>query len=70
LDVRIKDLTVAMELKNKGMELEVRDAKGTHLGDLYISRGAIEWCTGKTRRGGGTQKSWDDLIGWYENKKK
>jgi len=68
MNVKIKDFGIAMELKNRGMELEVKDNSGTHLGDLCIGKGTIEWCKGKTRRGGGNQVSWDDLISWFESR--
>jgi hypothetical protein len=65
--VSIKDLAVSMELGNKGLELDVYDTQGNHLGDLCIGRGTIEWCKGRTHRGNGVQKSWDQLIQFFES---
>ena len=67
MDLTIKKFNVAMELKNKGMELEIRDNNGTHLGDLYIKKVGVEWCRGQTREGGGVLVNWDDLIDWFES---
>jgi hypothetical protein len=67
MDVRIKQFNVEMELKTKGIELEVRDNEGNHLGDLCIGKANVEWCKGKTRRGGGKPASWDELIEWFES---
>lgn len=58
--VSIKDLTVDMDLGNKGVELDVYN-NNLHLGDLRIGKATIEWCKGKTHAGNGTKKSWDDL---------
>jgi hypothetical protein len=62
MKVSIKEFDVAMELKNNGVELEVRDPQGNHVGDLVITKTVVEWCAGRTRRGNGVTKSWDDLI--------
>jgi hypothetical protein len=66
MQVSIKDLAVSMELGNNGIELDVYDGGGNHLGDLRIGKGTIEWCKGRTRRGNGHQKSWKQLIAWLE----
>jgi len=67
MKVSIKDLTVSMELGNNGIELDVYDSKGTHLGDLRIGRGTIEWCKGQTHAGHGVACRWKDLIKWFES---
>lgn len=64
--VSIKDFAISMELGNKGLELDVYDTRGSHLGDLCIGRATIEWCKGRTRRGNGIKKSWQDLIRFFE----
>ena len=53
MKVSIKDLQVNMDLGNNGIELDVYDNEGKHLGDLVISKAKIEWCKGRTRRGNG-----------------
>jgi hypothetical protein len=65
MNVTIKDLSVHMQLGNNGIELEVKDPQNRHLGDLCIGRATIEWCPGRTRRGGGKRKTWNDLIAFF-----
>jgi len=65
MKVGIKKFDVEMELKNKGIELEVRGNDNTFLGDLRIGKATIEWCQGKTRAGNGKQKTWDELIEFF-----
>ena len=67
MNVSIKDFQVDMQLKNNGIELEVRSPQHQHLGDLCIGRGTIEWCAGKTNRGNGIRKNWNQLIEFFEN---
>ena len=47
--VKIKEIKADIELKNNGMEIEVRDEKedGARLGDIIIARAGITWCKGK-----------------------
>ena len=65
MKVSVKDLAVSMELGNNGIELDVYDGS-THLGDLRIGRGTIEWCKGRTRAGNGNRVTWKQLIAWLE----
>jgi hypothetical protein len=67
MNVSIKDFQVDMQLKNNGVELEIRTPQGAHLGDLCIGRGTIEWCKGKKNRGNGIKKNWNDLIAFFED---
>lgn len=53
MKVSVKDLSVNMELGNKGIELDVYDSNGEHLGDLRIGRATIEWCKGQN-----AQRQW------------
>jgi hypothetical protein len=66
MKVSIKDFAVTMALGNKGLELAIFDNRGRHVGDLSIGRGTIEWCRGRTHRGNGIQKSWNDLIRFFD----
>jgi hypothetical protein len=67
MKVSIKDLQVGMEIGNNGVELDVYNNQNKHLGDLRIGRGTIEWCSGSTRKGHGSQVSWNELIKFFEN---
>ena len=66
MKVSIKDLQVSMELGNNGVEFDVYDNDGTHLGDLRIGKAKIEWCQGKTQLGHGKTKTWTELIAWLQ----
>jgi hypothetical protein len=46
--VKIKNFQVEMDVRNKGIEFEVRDNNNKFLGDCYITKTGIEWCNGKT----------------------
>ena len=67
MKVSVKDLAVNMELGNNGIELDVYDSNGTHLGDLRVGKATIEWCHGKTHKGNGVQVRWPQLIEWFES---
>ena len=61
MQVNIKDLSVAMEIKNKGIELDVSNSGG-HIGDLVITRTRLTWCPGRTAPENGKKISWEDFI--------
>ncbi len=67
MKVSVKDLAVNMELGNNGIELDVYDPDGTHLGDLRIGKATIEWCHGRVHTGNGVKVKWPELIGWFES---
>jgi hypothetical protein len=63
MEVWIKSLQVEMQVKQKGIELEVRNADGTEqLGDCYATMTGLIWCKGKTQKRNGVKISWEDLI--------
>ncbi len=68
MKVGIKDLSVSMEVKNNGIELEVRDNDDKHQGDLVVTKSKLIWCEGKTNRDNGHQVSWKDFTAFMENK--
>jgi hypothetical protein len=67
--VHIKTFDVApMEIRTKGVELEVRSPDGkTQLGNLIVTKTTLEWCEGKTHRGNGVQKTWKEFIEWMNS---
>jgi hypothetical protein len=67
VNVSIKDFDVAMEVKNNGIELDVKDTKGGHLGDLVITRAKLIWCKGRTGRKNGKEVKWNDFITYMES---
>lgn len=67
MKVSIKELSVSMEVKNRGMELDVYDNQENHLGDLIVTKTGLTWCKGRTRREGGKAVSWKAFIEWMES---
>lgn len=70
MKISIKKMNTPIELKNNGIELEVRDTKGEFLGDLVVGRGAVIWCKGKTTPENGIKKKWKDVIAFFEENSK
>ena len=68
MKVEVKKLDASIEIKTNGMELEVRDTKGSFLGDLIITKTKLEWCRGRTRRGNGETIDWEEFISFMENR--
>lgn len=67
MKVTIKNLDVLMEIKNKGIEVDVYSKDDKHLGDLVITKAAVIWCKGKTDRKNGIKLSWDKFIKLFES---
>ena len=67
MQVQVKDFSVTMELGNKGIELQIKDNNGNHCGDLIIGKAKVTWCKGRTRRAQGIPKTWQEVIGFFEN---
>ena len=66
MKVSIKDLSVFMEIKNRGIEIEIRDNHGGHLGDLVLNKVGLIWCSGRTTRKNGIKRSWAQFIEWMK----
>lgn len=66
MKVSIKDLAVSMEVKNKGIELDVYDNDGNHLGDLVINKTRLVWCKGRTKVENGEAITWQKFIEYME----
>lgn len=67
MQVEIKDFAVNMEIKNKGIELQVRGNDGRHLGDLVVSKSSLIWCKGRTKVENGQKISWNNFIEYMES---
>lgn len=65
--VKIKDFHVDLEVKNKGVEFEIR-IDSQHQGDLVVSKTGLEWCKGRTAVGNGQKVVWKDFIEWLESR--
>jgi hypothetical protein len=68
MKVSIKDFAVTMEVKNKGVELDVYSNDGKHLGDLVVTKTGLTWCKGKTTPAKGTKVAWEDFIDYMQSK--
>ncbi|MEX2247678.1 MAG: hypothetical protein WEC75_13455 [Dehalococcoidia bacterium] len=62
MKVSIKSFDVQMEVKTKGIELEVRRPDDKHLGDVFVTKTSVIWCKGKKKRRNGKKVSWVDFI--------
>ncbi len=61
MKVMIKDFAVGMEVKQKGIELEIRTPSGEFIGDLVVTNSKLIWCEGKTTREHGIPILWQDF---------
>ena len=66
MEVSIKNFDVQMQIKNKGIELDVYDT-GKHLGDLVVTKKHLIWCKGRTRRQNGKKLTWAQFTAYMEN---
>ena len=64
MKVSIKDLGVSMDVKTKGVEIQVRDNNGKLKGDFYVTSTKLIWCPGQTSREKGHEVKWDEFIKW------
>jgi hypothetical protein len=62
MNVNIKEFDVEMELKNRGIELDVYDNNENHRGDLIVTKTRLIWCPGKTHRENGHSVTWAEFI--------
>ncbi len=69
MKITIKDLSAFKELGNNGITFDVVDNDGNRLGDLRLGKGKIEWCKGRKHAGNGVEKTWQQLIAFFENEK-
>lgn len=63
MEVWIKSLKVDMQVKQNGIELEVRTPDGKEqLGDCYATMTGLTWCKGRTGKANGVRMSWKQLM--------
>jgi hypothetical protein len=62
MKVSIKDFDVAMDVKNNGIELDISDNNGTHVGDLIVTKTQLIWCQGRTTRANGKRVTWAEFA--------
>lgn len=61
MNVSIKKFNVEMEVRNAGLEFEVRDTKDNHIGDLVVTKTKLVWCEGRVRPENGKAITWEDF---------
>lgn len=66
MKVSIKDLKVAMDVKNSGVEFQINDNDDKQIGDLIITKANLIWCKGKTKKENGVKIKWEDFAAWAE----
>ncbi len=66
MKVSVKDFNITMEIKSKGVELDISDNAGKHLGDLVVTKTRLIWCPGKIPRKNGKRISWQDFTAYME----
>ena len=62
MKISVKNFPVTMEIKSKGIELDVYDTDGTHLGDLVVTNTKLVWCKGRTTVRNGKTITWPKFI--------
>ena len=62
MKIAIKDFKIDMDVKNNGIEFEVRDPDGTFRGDCFVTKSGLIWCEGKTDKINGQKISWNKFI--------
>ncbi len=62
MKVSIKSFDVDMDVKNNGVEFEVYDNNGEHLGDVFLTKTSVIWCRGRVRRANGVRFTWEQFI--------
>ena len=62
MKVSVKSFDVEMDVKTKGIELDIYDSYGNHRGDLIINKKHLIWCKGKTTREKGKKITLEKFI--------
>ncbi|MCH7998547.1 MAG: hypothetical protein IIA91_03580 [Chloroflexi bacterium] len=62
MKVSIKDFGVAMDVKQRGIEFQVKEPNGDLRGDFYLTMKHVIWCEGQTQRQNGKHLTWSKFI--------
>jgi hypothetical protein len=63
MKVLIQEFGLDLEVKTKGLKLEVRSPDGKNrLGDIQITKTGLIWCNGKAHTG--PKATWQEFIDW------
>ena len=67
MKVSIKDFGLDLDVKTKGMMLDVRSPDGKKfLGDSKVTKTSLTWCKGKSQSG--PKVGWNEFIAWMESR--
>ncbi len=61
MKVSIKDWGMPMEIKNKGIEIDVADDSSGHWGDLCVTKTGLVWCKGRIKKENGAKLTWEEF---------
>lgn len=67
MKVYVKEFDVEMEIKTKGVELQICDTSDKQIGDLVITKTKLIWCEGKTSRDHGKAVTWEKFREWMKS---
>jgi hypothetical protein len=62
--VKIKEFGIDLEIKNKGLSIDVWDG-AAHLGDIQITKTGLTWCNGKSQSG--PKATWKEFKDWMNS---
>jgi hypothetical protein len=63
MKVGIKSFDVEMEVKKKGVELEIRSPDSSEFhGDCFVTMTGLVWCQGRTNKQNGVKLDWEELM--------
>ena len=67
MKVSVKTFAISLDIKNKGIEIDVSDTQGKHLGDLWVTNTELIWCKGRKSRINGERVKWEDFMQMMES---
>jgi hypothetical protein len=67
VNVSIKEFDVEMKIKTKGIELDIYDNDGKHLGDCVVTKTRLIWCKGKTMPKNGKAITWEKFMAFMDS---
>lgn len=58
-------MAIQMEVKNKGVEFEIRNNNNEHIGDIIINKTGLIWCEGRTSKKNGKRKTCEEVRQYF-----
>ena len=68
MKVSIKKFDVEMDVKTSGIELDISNTEGNHLGDLVVTKTKLIWCKGRIDRKSKNvkERTWEEFMAYME----